>query len=283
MSLLWLPYLSLGVVLIALAVASFCKYHFKYRGKYRKTIDIGNKQKAQKYIVTLNKNGSIGRFSSEINLHTFFNHKQPRLDTPDVAKMDKLHSWSKQNGVIKGNDSLDNIAIQDRNHISSICHQMSFDHNGLMLGVLDQPMDNYCSPSSYDMYDRQEEYSNVHTNRVDFCNHSSDPPTPPKRNLHNVNRFQKLHFLRNSYRRNSNKEWDSGYHSTSNHIKLEGSYRNETVSPQREREIVMKHDLNYRRYTDRLNLWEPSTLHFENCQLRYQRPVETPDRDDYSM
>ena len=90
--------------------------------------------------------------SSSINLHTFFSHKQPRIDTPDVAKMNKVPSWSTHNGRIKGNNSFDNTATQDKMHISSIYPQMHINGQGDMFDVHNQSMLHSTGPSPYHAY-----------------------------------------------------------------------------------------------------------------------------------
>ncbi len=275
MSLLWLPYLTLGFILITLAIASFCKYHFKYRDKYRKTIKINVdiKQTAQKYKVTLNKNASTDQHSSEIDLQTFYSQDNQRLNIPDITKLDKMPSWSNQNEIFKENNSFNNNhGTQEGMHISSIYHQVAFDSRY-------QPIEDF---TSYSPYERRERFSDLHDNGMEF--YPANPPPPPKRNLHNVNRYRQLQFVRNSFHRNSDKDWDSGYYSTSNHVKLEESnpYK-EAATQQGEGEIAMIHNVNYKHYTKTMNSCEPSTLYTEKSELGYQSQVTADDRENYAI
>ncbi len=235
-------------------------------------------QKADKYKVTLNKNGLTDHHNSHVNLHAFYREDHQRLKNPDVTKMDKVPSWSNYNEIMKGNNSIGNHDTQNRMHISSIYHQMPLHNNESRFPVNDQPMEYYTSPSAHERYER---YSDIHANSLEF--YPSNPPPPPKRNLYNVNRLRQLQFVTNSFHRNSDKDWDSGYHSASNHIKLEESNPYETAPQQREGEIAIIHNANYKHHTETLNSWKPSTFYTESSHLEYQSQVIVDDRDDYAI
>ena len=63
-TLLWVPYLSLTIVLLLMTLASFVNYHLKNRGKYenekvKKEVRDNQQQQVQKYRVTLNLRGAL--------------------------------------------------------------------------------------------------------------------------------------------------------------------------------------------------------------------------------
>ena len=82
-SLLWLPYLILGAVLIGMTIASFTKYHIKNRERYKNRtatiisqgspFDEAQTERAQKYTVTPGVNGIQQHIPLEVLYHHYNN------------------------------------------------------------------------------------------------------------------------------------------------------------------------------------------------------------------
>ncbi len=209
---LWLPYFCIGIFLTVLSLLSFWEYHrrnrHRYRGRTFKLNGINNHQ--EKYKVTLNKNGLM---PTPVDVKKIVFQHQPRLATPDLAKSNRF-AFIRNLYQKKASES---EIIRDV-HISKkskerIPGKQSNAHNNSPQ-VLFSDVHNVDNKSSNSGSGISENIGNdIDMLTCDETYPNKIPPTPPKRNKHNINRFRDYYFYKNSLEHSSEKDEDSGYQS----------------------------------------------------------------------
>ena len=242
---LWLPYFLLILLLVGMAAGSFIKYHCRNKGKYRgKKYLSTDPEVYHKHRVTMNKNGTMPLRANPEKVIA----ELPRSNTPDLTRstrwqypfypirkpryepsgkfenagyfLDKLADRRKSRpfsylnpGFVKSSPRINRLSVT-RNE------QSPFDEN---------PTSATSSASHWNQHSQFEtSESNTTETELQYLSESPPvppkinahlansnnviPPTPPRRNKYNINRY-KINLQKAHSHVHQGVEEDSGYHS----------------------------------------------------------------------
>ncbi len=210
---LWLPYFCIGVLLAVLSLLSFWEYHrrnrHRYRGRTFKLNGINNHQ--EKYKVTLNKNGLM---PTPVDVKRIVLEHQPRLATPDLAKSNRF-AFIRNLYQKKASESEIIRDVHVSKHLKEEAPEMKSNAHNKRPQVLFSDVHNVDNNKSSNSESGLSENigNNIDMLTCDETYPIRTPPTPPKRNKHNINRFRDYYFYRNSLEHSLDKDEDSGYQS----------------------------------------------------------------------
>ena len=208
---LWLPYFCIGLLLAILSLLSFWEYHrrnkHRYRGRKFKLSGLNKEQ--QKYKVTLNKNGSM---PTPVDVKKIVFEHRPRVSTPDLAKSNRF-AFIRNLYQKKASESeiLRDIHVPKHSK-EDLPEKQSMSQNNRS-HVLFSDIQNLDNSSKSESGISENIGTSIDMLTYDDTYPVKIPPTPPRRNKHNINRFRDYYFYRVSLDQSSEKDEDSGYQS----------------------------------------------------------------------